>query len=277
MYAVKTKYTMNADNHSYKWPDMTHPAHSTEFKKLDLKKILYMGPWDHIEPTLHAEFRNIKEFIYVDIQPRGENETSHYDESGYKHNFVNDLTQKCFRFGYELLDDYPMDDEYVYTLLKGNKQHNWESKYPHINPHVFLFKNKYTNQTLKYYISTNFLYNMSPELRNDMCYADGLILSGYFPNKQLLQYFTEPKTIIGFTETYFPHESELDDVSFSESIIGELFDECKKTTSSYVNQFYLISTHTTHMVKCKSMDDMHQKSDYEHNLRNACECEECVY
>ena len=118
---------------------------------------------------------------------------------------------------------------------------------------------------------------MSPELRNDMCYADGLILSGYFPNKQLLQYFTEPKTIIGFTETYFPHESELDDVAFSESIIGELFDECKKTTSSYVNQFYLISTHTTHMVKCKSMHDMHQKSDYEHNLRNACECEECVY
>jgi hypothetical protein len=109
-----------------------------------------------------------------------------------------------------------------------------------------------------------------------MCNADGLILSGYFPNKQLLQYFTEPKTIIGFTETYFPHESELDDVESSDSIIRELFDE-KKTNSSWTNQYYMISTHTTHIVKCKSIHDMHEKCDYEYNLRNTCECEECAY
>ena len=156
----------------------------------------------------------------------------------------------------------------MYTLLKGNKQHNWKSKYPHINPHVFLFKNKYTHQTLKYYVSTNFLYNMSPELRNDMCNADGLILSGYFPNKQLLQYFTEPKTIIGFTETYFPHESELNDMDCSSSIIRELVDDENREKPLWVNQYYMISTHTTHMVKCKSMHDIYEKSEYESNLRN---------
>jgi hypothetical protein len=119
---------------------------------------------------------------------------------------------------------------------------------------------------------------MNPELRNDICYADGLILSGYFPNKELMQYFIEPhKTIIGFTETYFPHESELDDAAYSKSIIRDLFNDEKKSKSSWENQYYMISTHTTHMVKCKSMHDMHEKNDYEHNLRNSCECEECVY
>ena len=92
---------MNCDFSTYKWPDMTHPAHSKEFAKLGLKKILYMGPWFHIEPTLHGEMRNVKEFIYVDIQPRGENETIPYDESTYKLNFVENLKQKCYYFGYE--------------------------------------------------------------------------------------------------------------------------------------------------------------------------------
>ena len=77
---------MNSDFTTNKWPDMTHPAHFTEFAQLELKKILYMGPWFHIEPTLHPEMRKVKEFVYVDIQPRGENETLLYDESSYKKN-----------------------------------------------------------------------------------------------------------------------------------------------------------------------------------------------
>lgn len=258
---------MNPDKNSYKWPNMTHPAHSTEFAKLGLKKLLYMGPWFHIEPTLHAEFKNVNEFIYVDLQPRGENDKLPYRETDYKHNFINELTKKCYYFGYDLMDDYPIDDEYVYALLKGEQQHNWENKFPYINPHVFIFKNKYTHQTLKYYISTNFLYNMNPELRNDICSADGLILSGYFPNKELLRYFTGPKTIIGFTETYFPHESELEDKVYTESIIPALFDDTNGNLSSRVNQYYLMSIHTTHMIKCKSMHDMYIKSEYEYDLK----------
>jgi len=267
---------MNADNHSYKWPDMTHPAHSAEFTKLGLRKILYIGPWFHIEPTLHANLKDVKEFIYVDIQPRCENETSPYDETSYKTNFIEEMTQKCYHFGYTLLDDYPMDDEYVYTLLKGEQQNNWESKFSHINPHVFIFKNKYTHQILKYYISTNFLYNMTPELRNDMCYADGLILSGYFPNKQLLQYFITPKTIIGFTETYFPKKSELKDREYSSSIISELINNETRNGQLLTNQYYLISIHTTHIVKCKSIQDMRNKNEREYRMKTLTDCM-CTY
>lgn len=268
---------MNPDKNSYKWPNMTHPAHSKEFAKLGLKKILYMGPWFHIEPTLHAEFKNVKEFIYVDLQPRGEHDKFPYKETDYKHNFINELTKKCYYFGYDLIDDYPIDDEYVYALLKGEQQRNWENKFPYINPHVFIFKNKYTHQTLKYYISTNFLYNMNPELRNDMCSADGLILSGYFPNKELLRYFTGPKTIIGFTETYFPHETELQDNDYVETIIPALFDNKREDLPSWVNQYYLMSIHSTHMIKCKSMHDMYMKNEYEYDLKIQDRYEECGY
>ena len=69
-----------------------------------------MGPWFHIEPTLHAEFKNVKEFIYIDTQPRCENEKVPYDEKSYKTHFVHNLKQKCYYFGYELLDDYVLDD-----------------------------------------------------------------------------------------------------------------------------------------------------------------------
>lgn len=268
---------MNCDFSTYKWPDMTHPAHSKEFGKLGLKKILYMGPWFHIEPTLHGEMRNVKEFIYVDIQPRGENETIPYDESTYKLNFVENLKQKCYYFGYELTEDYPIDNEYVYTLLKGDKQENWEDRVPHINPHVFLFKNKYTHQKLKYYISTNFLYNMNPELRNDLCNADGLILSGYFPNKKLLQYFIKPKTIIGFTETYFPHEIELDDHAYSTSIIEELFKDEHGNYRQWASHYFLMSIHNGHIVKCKTIYELHQKCEYEYDLRMSRDCEHCKY
>lgn len=120
---------------------------------------------------------------------------------------------------------------------------------------------------VKYYISTNFLYNMNPELRNDMCSADGLILSGYFPNKELLHYFTNPKTIIGFTETYFPHKSELQDNDYNESIISSLFNDTNGHASSWVNQYYLMSIHTTHMIKCNSMHDMYMKNEYEYDLK----------
>lgn len=275
MYPLKINRIMNPASYSYKWPNMTHPAHSKEFAQLGLKKILYLGPWFHIEPTLHAEFKNVKEFIYVDLQPRGEHDKLPYKETSYKHNFITELTKKCYHFGYELLDDYHIDDEYVYALLKGKQQHNWENTFPYINPHVFIFKNKYTHQTLKYYISTNFLYNMNPELRNDMCSADGLILSGYFPNKGLLQYFSAPKTIIGFTETYFPHGSELADKEYTETIIPYLFDDTNSSSSSLANQYYLMSIHTTHMIKCKSIDDMRNKCTYEYDLKYQQKCEEC--
>ena len=259
---------MNSDFTTNKWPDMTHPAHFTEFAELELKKILYMGPWFHIEPTLHPEMRKVKEFVYVDIQPRGENETLLYDESSYKKNFVKNLKTKCYYFGYELIQDYPLDNEYVYTLLKDDEQQDWEQRVPYINPHVFIFKNKYTRQTLKYYISTNFLYNMNPELRNDMCYADGLILSGYFPNKKILNYFTTPKTIIGFTETYFPHESELNDKAYSTSIIEELFnDENDTYNREWVSNYFLMSIHNGHIIKCNTIYDLHEKCEYEYQLR----------
>jgi hypothetical protein len=258
---------MNPDLSTYKWPDMTHPAHSKAFSKLGINKILYMGPWFHIEPTLHAEFKNVKEFIYIDTQPRCENEKVPYDEKSYKTHFVHNLKQKCYYFGYELLDDYVLDDEYIYTLLKGDKQQNWESRVPHINPHVFLFKNKYTQQRLKYYISTNFLYNMTPELRNDICNADGLILSGYFPDKYLLNYFIKPKTIIGCTETYFPNEYEVNDTELVTTMIPSLFKDENTGKYKYSNGYFLLSIYSGHITKCKSVQELHEKSEYEYDLR----------
>jgi len=257
---------MNPDA-TYSWPDITHPAHACAFSKLGLKKILYIGPWFHIEPTIHSEFKHIKEFIYVDTQPRGENESAPYHKNNYKTEFMEELMKKCYTFGYELIDDSPVDTKYVYTLLKKKQQKTWKTDCPHNNPHLFKFKNKYTNQIIKYYISTNFRYNMNPELRDDMCSADGLIVSGYFPHKDLFQYFRVPKTIIGFTDTVYPvgvHAQYME----TDSIMPGLIDDEHRNEAIWSENYYLISVHTTHMVRCNSMAELGLQNLYEMNKRN---------
>jgi hypothetical protein len=258
-------FIMEGETHVH-WPDITHPADAHAFQSLGLKKLLYIGPWFHLEPTIHAEFRNIKEFIYVDTQPLGENETKPYDTNSYKTNFVEDLMTKCACFGYELISDYIIDPEHVYTVLNRSQRKKWCVEYPHINPHMFKFENKYTKQILKYYISTNFLYTMNKELRTDMCDADGLILSGYFPHKALLHYFPQPKTIIGFTETVYP-VGELYHYLEQDNIMPSLINDTNTDAPYWANNYFLMSIHTNHIVKCENITEMGELSVYEIDQR----------
>lgn len=73
----------------------------------------------------------------------------------------------------------------------------------HINPTLLLFKNNITNRFIKYYISTNIEYNMTNELANDIGNCDGLVLSGYLPNKKVLDYFIKPKILIAYSGTCY--------------------------------------------------------------------------
>ena len=108
---------------------------------------------------------------------------------------------------------------------------------------------------------------MTPELRNDICNADGLILSGYFPDKYLLNYFIKPKTIIGCTETYFPNEYEVNDTELVTTMIPSLFKDENTGKYKYSNGYFLLSIYSGHITKCKSVQELHEKSEYEYDLR----------
>ena len=54
-----------------------------------MKKVLYIGPWHHIQPV--QDFPLIKEFIYIDTQPRSEFDELSYYQGFYKERFYEDL------------------------------------------------------------------------------------------------------------------------------------------------------------------------------------------
>ena len=215
---------------------------------------------------IEEKFNDAKNLLFLNDIESLKNETKPYDTNSYKTNFVEDLMTKCACFGYELISDYIIDPEHVNTVLNRSQRKKWCVEYPHINPHMFKFENKYTKQILKYYISTNFMYTMNKELRTDICDADGLILSGYFPHKALLHYFPQPKTIIGFTETVYP-VGELSHYLEEDNIMPSLINDTNTDAPYWANNYFLMSIHTNHIVKCENINEMGELSVYEIDQR----------
>ena len=65
-------------------------------------KILYVGAGCHIQPVSH--FKNIKEFVFIDTQPRNEFDsyTYHFSEFGYRTKFVVNLIEECRKYNFIL-------------------------------------------------------------------------------------------------------------------------------------------------------------------------------
>ena len=198
-----------------------------------MKKVLYIGPWHHIQPV--KDFPLIKEFIYIDTQPRSEFDELSYYQGFYKESFYEELLHKCSGFGFTLVKTEVIDPNY-YKKIFSLKQRIYYSFKPipaYINPTLLLFENKVTHQVLKYYISTNILYTMTPELKQDIEESDALIVSGYHPTIKVLEYFKKPKTFIGYTMTCY----DIDDNN--ETIISMLHKN--KKSSEYFNRYLLVS------------------------------------
>ena len=89
-------------------------------------------------------------------------------------------------YGFKLCSSYEIDKNYCNSLLNYKKSSS--EIYQYINPTLVIFKNN-TGQIVKYYISTNIEYNINKEIINDIKEEDVLIISGYHPNKLILNYF----------------------------------------------------------------------------------------
>ncbi len=189
---------------------------------LFFKKVLYLGAWHHIE--LITYIPNCREFIFIDTQPRSEyNDNKVYDEKYYKIEFIPNLKKKLNKYGFKLIN--------VNSLNYQNIDNNL-----YINPHLFEFYNEITNTLLKYYISTNILYNMCDMLKEDIYQADALYNAGYHPDKYLLELFNKKKkTFIGDTNTVYFDSKENDIISCFLKKEYNVFD--------YFDKFYFIKRH----------------------------------
>ena len=168
-------------------------------------KILYIGAGCHIEPVTH--FKHTNDFVFIDTQPRNEFDlyTYHFSQFGYRTNFMRTLIDECAKYHFILKSSLEMDNQYYKKIISWKQYfHFLFHKTPkHINPTLLVFVNHNTKQSIYYYISTNIIFNMHPRLQQSIESCDGLIVSGYHPEKELLQYIKTPIHFYGYTNTYY--------------------------------------------------------------------------
>lgn len=220
---------------------------------IHINKILYIGTGLHIEPVTH--FKDTKEFIFIDTQPRSEFDSFHpnYHAPFYHHNFINKLKELCFNYGFTFDSFYELDSSYYKQIL------NWKQyfyflcyKIPNfINPTLLVFINKQTKQTIKYYVSTNIKFNMTNALKSDIETSDGLIVCGYIPEIELLQFFDKSKIFLGYTNTNYIID-EKKNVNEIDNNIVYFLQTCLCNTPYYFKDFYIIDYNNGVNIQCNN-------------------------
>ena len=191
-------------------------------------KALYIGAGCHLRTTFDLK-SSIKEFVFVDAQPRTEfsswpeERTETYYEGFYRPNFVPDLMKKAGKYGFHLIDKIVLDSGYWWSILNV-KQKMYYTMFPSeipqdVNPSLLIFMNPTTNQTLKYYISVAFPHRryvendriFHPSLVRDMRECNFWIMCGHIPHHYLVDFVKKPFQLLAYEGTcFFPTSDDYD-------------------------------------------------------------------
>ena len=163
-----------------------------------MARIAYFGAWNHLQVVKDLLSRGVKEFVCIDTQPRSECDGLTFDPEMYREGFYKELLESCKRFGFQHIASTVLDTGYGAKI-----GYDGSGGYEHICPTLLKFRNAETDQTLHYYISTNILYNMCAPLVEDLRGCDGLILSGYFPEKRILDYLPADVEFYCYSNTVY--------------------------------------------------------------------------
>lgn len=220
------------------------------------KQMLYIGAGTHIDPVKH--FPKTKTFIFIDTQPRSEFDCCYpkFYKKFYKPYFLYELETICDANGFMLEEFLCLDKNYYKKIISWKWYYSsWFFKIPdYINPILLVFRNNKTQQTLKYYISTNINFNINEKLINDIKTSDGIIVCGYLPHADILNYFDSPKMFFGYTNTNY----EINEVEFIEKYDNNIIyflQKCLCNREYYFSNFYLVIYETGEIIKCKSFEN----------------------
>ena len=161
---------------------------------MSIHKILYVGADLHLDPL--QDFPDCKEFIMIDSSPRNEYGYSYYDRSLYRKNFYDELHAQFEKLEYQKIKEEALTHQYEEIMV------------PHLDSTCLTFVKG--DRTVKYYISTGIPTNLytNKKLQDDIATASTLLISGYYPHCDILDYMVKPITIIGYSKTYYPRTIE---------------------------------------------------------------------
>ena len=230
---------------------------------LHIEKLLYIGTGTHIDPVLH--FPLTKEFIFVDTLPRSNKDSPKvFNKKLYNIYFIDKLMQTCEENNFMLTEIIELDNKYknkIFTLQQKIKYIFEPLKY--INPTLLIFTNLLSEQTIKYYISTNIEYNINSRLILDIEESDGLIISNYSPSTKILDYFKKPKIFIGYSNmNYVINPSDIFDKMKRESIIYMMYTNKSEIISNFFYKYYLVIYRNGVKLDCKNYDEFYETYNY---------------
>lgn len=222
-----------------------------------MEKLLYIGSGLDIEPVVH--FSKIKEFVFVDTLPRSEFDGHIYDGSlffdgFYRHKFIDLLIDDANKYGFVLVEKVPLGLEYHTQILTREQKNIWGGNFllnfPDINPCLLTFVNHKTSQIIKYYISTNILVNMCEELKKDIIESTGIILSGYHPDKIILDYISSPIKLYCYSNTCYYLDD--DEVNNFDNLIYWTFNNPDKV-KTYFDKIFVCDRTDGYLFECNNM------------------------
>ncbi len=223
-------------------------------------KVLYLGAGEDID--FINLFPNCNEFVLVDTKPRSEHDQEYYFYEGfYRDNFLKTVINKCKKYGFILDKTIELEPNYINLIDTIEKTEETIDKYrdlkdiPYINPHLCVFKNN-KDIIIKYYISTNILFNMYPILEKDIYEADTLYNAGYHPDIKLLKHFSsngiiKKKNFIGNNKTCYCIDSD-------DNNIIKYFIE-NNNMDDYFDNYYLAWIKKSMIILCDSLYDINKK------------------
>jgi hypothetical protein len=216
------------------------------------KKVLYLGSWNHIEVVNY--FHKCNEFVLIDTQPRSEHDEKDYFYEGfYRDKFIDRIINTCNKYGFILTDKIELDPNYMKKKISN--------MYPYVNPHLFIFKN--SDRIIKYYISTNILFNMNKMLEDDIKTSDTLYVAGYAPDVELLKYLNNKINFIGDNETVYFYERDPDENNIISNYI-----EGNIKLDNYFDNYYLVWRQKSMLIICNSLEDIDNKK---HEINKLCD------
>jgi len=212
-------------------------------------KVLYIGAGLDISSlnTLNMVIHNINEFILIDVLPRSEFDSyCEFDTMWYRKSFYDNLINECNLLNFKLLNQTCLNDSYIDESLYD------KNVFHHMNPTLLLFKNEATNQTLKYYISTNILFFMNSELEQDIRSSTILFNRGYHPDEIIFKYFDNLKIFIGSEYTCYSYNDEID----CHNIINKMINLADDNMLLFFSEYYLLIN--SELLQC---DDIYHIND----------------
>jgi hypothetical protein len=176
------------------------------------KKLVYFGAGIHLD--IINDFESTKEFILVDSRPKNAHGFDYYRRELYQKYFMNLLEKQIDLFGLTIKSKKILTNNFTEINVE-----NLESTLIEIS-HNKLKKN------LSYYISTSIPYDLYDNnlLQDAIRSCDGIIISGYYPDKRIIKYLKTPINIIGYSDTYFPTQEEYINSVYTNNDSEDLLD-----------------------------------------------------